>query len=130
MIEYFDAPDIRRRITEITELLRFDHVDLNRIYCVRSRGSDAKRTIARIHGLGKIWQEAMRMEPTYIIEVIHELFDYYPVEAQDRTLIHEMMHIPQGFRGGFRHHKDHVTRDNVDTWYRRLCTRRVEQGKE
>ena len=130
MIEYFDAPDIRRRITEITELLRFDHVDLKRIYCVRSRGSDAKRTIARIHGLGKIWQEAMRMEPTYIVEVIHELFDYYPVEAQDRTLIHEMMHIPQGFRGGFRHHKDHVTRDNVDTWYRRLCTRRVEQGKE
>ncbi|OGD54290.1 hypothetical protein A3K81_01575 [Candidatus Bathyarchaeota archaeon RBG_13_60_20] len=130
MIEYFDAPDIKRRITEITELLRFDHVDLNRIYCVRSRGSDAKRTIARIHGLGKIWQEAMRMEPTYIVEVIHELFDYYPVEAQDRTLIHEMMHIPQGFRGGFRHHKDHVTRDNVDTWYRRLCTRRVEQGKE
>ena len=130
MIEYYDAPDIKRRITEITELLRFDHVDLKRIYCVRSRGSDAKRTIARIHGLGKIWQEAMRMEPTYIVEVIHELFDYYPVEAQDRTLIHEMMHIPQGFRGGFRHHKDHVTRDNVDTWYRRLCTRRVEQGKE
>ena len=130
MIEYFDAPDIKRRITEMTELLRFDHVDLTRIYCVRSRGSDAKRTIARIHGLGKIWQEAMRMEPTYIVEVIHELFDYYPVEAQDRTLIHEMMHIPQGFRGGFRHHKDHVTRDNVDTWYRRLCTRRVEQGKE
>ena len=130
MIEDFDAPDIKRRITEITELLRFDHVDLNRIYCVRSRGSDAKRTIARIHGLGKIWQEAMRMEPTYIVEVIHELFDYYPVEAQDRTLIHEMMHIPQGFRGGVRDHKDHVTRDNVDTWYRRLCTRRVEQGKE
>jgi len=130
MIEYFDAPDIKRRVTEITELLRFDHVDLSKIYCVRSRGSEAKRTIARIHGLGKIWQEAMRMEPTYIIEVIHELFDYYPVEAQDRTLIHEMMHIPQGFRGGFRHHKDHVTRDNVDTWYRRLCVCRREQGKE
>ena len=64
MIEYFEAPDVKKRITEITELLRFDHVDLNRIYCVRSRGSEAKRTIARIHGLGKIWQEAMRMEPT------------------------------------------------------------------
>jgi len=130
MIEYYDAPDIKRRITEITELLRFDHVDLTKIYCVRSRGSEAKRTIARIHGLGKIWQEAMRMEPTYIIEVIHELFDYYPAESQDRTLIHELMHIPQGFKGGFRHHKDHVTRDNVDTWYKRFCTRRKEQGKE
>jgi len=130
MIEYYDAPDIKQRVTEITELLRFDHVDLSRIYCVRSRGSEAKRTIARIHGLGKIWQEAMRIEPSYVIEVIHELFDLYPVEAQDRTLIHELMHVPQGFRGGFRHHKDHVTRDNVDTWYRRLCACRREQGKE
>ena len=126
MIDYFEAPDIKNRVTEITELLRFDHVDLERIYCVRSRGSEAKRTIARIHGLGKIWQEAMRMEPTYIIEVIHELFDYYPIEAQDRTLIHELMHIPRGFKGGFRHHKDHVTRDNVDTWYRRYIQRRRE----
>ena len=128
MIEYFEAPDIKRRIMEITELLRFDHVDMARIYCVRSRGSDAKRTIARIHGLGKIWQDAMKLEPTYIIEVIHELFDYYPVEAQNKTLIHELMHIPQGFKGGFRHHKSHVTRDNVDTWYRRYLQRRREMG--
>lgn len=128
MIEYFDAPDIKKRIEEIIDTLRFDHVDPARVHCVRSRGSEAKNTIARIHGLGRIWQGALGMEPTYILEVIHEQFDYYPPEAQDRTLIHELMHIPQGFKGGFRHHKDHVTAVNVDTWYRRYRQRRRDLG--
>jgi predicted metallopeptidase len=128
VIEYFDAPDIKKRILEIIEVLRFDHVDPGRVHCVRSRGSQAKKTIARIHGLGRIWQEALRMEPTYILEILHEQFDYYPREAQDRTLIHELMHIPQGFRGGFRHHGDHVTAENVETWCRRYRQRRRELG--
>jgi len=128
VIEYFDAPDIKKRILEMIDVLRFDHVDPERVHCVRSRGSKAKNTIARIHGLGRIWQEALSMEPTYILEIIHEQFDYYPREAQDRTLIHELMHIPQGFRGGFRHHDDHVTVENVDTWHRRYLQRRRDLG--
>jgi predicted metallopeptidase len=59
------------------------------------------------------------MEPTYILEVIHELFDFASREIQDKTLIHEVLHIPHGFKGGFRHHKNYVTKDNVDTWYKR-----------
>ena len=128
MIQYYDAPDIQQRIATIIDILRFENVDTKNLYCVRSRGSESKRTIARIHGLGRIWQEALRMEPTYIIEVIHEQFDYYPPAAQDRTLIHELMHIPQTAKGGFRHHKDHVTRENVDTWYKRYVQRRKELG--
>jgi predicted metallopeptidase len=128
MIQYYEAPDIQQRIETIIDILRFDHVDTKHLHCVRSRGSESKRTIARIHGLGRIWQEALRMEPTYIIEVIHEQFDYYPPAAQDRTLIHELMHIPQTAKGGFRHHKDHVTRENVDTWYKRYVQRRREMG--
>lgn len=126
MIQYYDAPDIQRRIEEIIEILRFDHVEIKNLHCIRSRGSESKRTIARIHGLGRIWQEAMHMEPTYIIEVIHELFDFYPPAAQDRTLIHELMHIPQTAKGGFRHHKNHVTSENVDTWHKRYVQRRKE----
>ncbi len=68
------------------------------------------------------------MAPTYIIEVIHEQFDYYPPGAQDRTLIHELMHVPQTAKGGFRHHKDHVTHENVDTWYKRYVQKRKELG--
>ncbi|MFH1179972.1 MAG: putative metallopeptidase [Candidatus Bathyarchaeota archaeon] len=128
MIQYYDAPDIQRRIEEIIEILRFDHVEIKNLHCIRSRGSESKRTIARIHGLGRIWQEAMHMEPTYIIEVIHELFDFYPPAAQDRTLIHELMHIPQTAKGGFRHHKNHVTHENVDTWHKRYVQRRKELG--
>jgi predicted metallopeptidase len=128
MIQYYDAPDIRHRIEEIIDILRFDHVDLKNLRCIRSRGSDSKCTIARIHGLGRIWQEALQMEPTYVIEVIHEMFDYYPLASQDRTLIHELMHIPQTAKGGFRHHKDHVTHENVDTWYKRYVQRRKELG--
>jgi predicted metallopeptidase len=128
LIQYYDAPDIKERVNEIIELLLFDHVRSEQIYCVRSRGSKATRTLARIHGLSRIWQQAIGMEPTYIIEVIHEMFDFYPKQAQDRTLIHELMHIPHGFKGGFRHHKNHVTRENVDTWYRRYRQKRKDLG--
>lgn len=123
MIQYYDAPDIRKRIETIVDVLKFDHVDLKNIHCIRSRGSKAKRTIARIHGLGRIWQRSLNMEPTYVIEVIHELFDYYPPEAQDRTLIHELMHVPQTAKGGFRHHKNYVTSANVETWHKRYKQR-------
>ena len=128
MIEYFDAPDIKKRVAEVVDLLRFDHVDQDKLYCIRSRGSESKKTIARIHGLGRIWQEALRLRPTYILEVIHELFDYYPRQVQDRTLIHELMHIPHSFQGGFRHHKNHVSQDNVDIWYSRYLQIRKDRG--
>jgi predicted metallopeptidase len=128
MIQYYDAPDIRERIEIIVEVLKFDHLDLENIRFIRSRGSKAKRTIARVHGLGRIWQQSLGMKPTYVIEVIHEIFDYYPSDAQDRTLIHEIMHIPHTAKGGFRHHKNYVTSANVDTWHKRYMQRCKELG--
>lgn len=127
MIEYFDAPDIEQRVDEIIKLLRFDHVRPENIRCVRSRGSQAARTIARIHGLGRVWQRALGLEPTYIIEVIAERFDQLPAEGQDRTLVHELLHIPRGFKGGFRHHTGHVTEENVEVWYQRLMHQHREK---
>ena len=128
MIQYYDAPDIRERMETIVEVLKFDHLDLENIRFIRSRGSKAKRTIARVHGLGRIWQQSLGMKPTYVIEVIHEIFDYYPPDAQDRTLIHEIMHIPHTAKGGFRHHKNYVTSANVDTWHKRYMQRCKELG--
>lgn len=128
MIQYYDAPDIRERIETIVDVLKFDHLDLENIRFIRSRGSKAKRTIARVHGLGRIWQQSLGMKPTYVIEVIHEIFDYYPPDAQDRTLIHEIMHIPHTAKGGFRHHKNYVTSANVDTWHKRYMQRCKELG--
>lgn len=129
MIEYFPADDIKNRVDEIIDLLMFDHVRAGNVYCVRSRGSQSRRTIARIHGLGRIWQLAMKIDATYIVEVISEQFDPLSKEGQDRVLVHELLHIPHGFQGGFRHHKDYVTRENVDVWFKRLQEKRRELGR-
>jgi len=129
LIEYFPADDIKNRVDEIIDLLMFDHVRAGNVYCVRSRGSQSRRTIARIHGLGRIWQLAMKINATYIVEVISEQFDPLSKEGQDRVLVHELLHIPHGFQGGFRHHKDYVTRENVDVWFKRLQEKRRELGR-
>ena len=113
----------------IIDILRFDHVKPESIYTVRSRGSKARSTIARIHGLGRIWQMAMDLEPTYIIEVIAERYNYLTPEDRDRTIIHELMHIPQSFKGGFRHHKNFVTEKNVEVWYQRFKQKLKESGR-
>ena len=120
MIEYFNAPDIKRQIDTIIDLLNFDHIHPESIYCIRSRGSRARRVIARIHGLSRIWQEVMGLEPAYIIEIVAERFDYMTEEDQEKSLIHELLHIPHGFKGGFRPHRGYVNRETVETWYKRL----------
>jgi predicted metallopeptidase len=116
---------VKIRIEEIVSLLRFGHINLESLHCVRSRGSQAKRTIARIHGRGKIWQ-VIGLPPAYVIEIIAERFDRLTNEDQDKTLIHELLHIPHGFKGGFRHHRNYVNDETVETWYRRLCEKREE----
>jgi predicted metallopeptidase len=126
MIEYFPAPDVKRRILEIIEVLSFNHVDVDYVYCVRSRGSRASKTIARIHGLGRIWQDAIGIKPAYIVEVIAERFDRLTRNDQDKTLIHELLHIPHSFKGGFRHHKNYVNAETVETWYKRYRQKRGE----
>jgi len=100
------------------------------VFCVRSRGSKAKRTIARIHGLGKIWQGVLNQPPTYTIEVISEIFDKLTFEEKERVLIHELMHIPGGFGGGFRPHKGYVERKNVDSVYKKLQLARAAKKQK
>jgi len=70
----------------------------------------------------------MEIEATYIIEVISEQFDPLSRDGQDKVLVHELMHVPQSFHGGFRHHKNYVTRENVDVWFKRLQAKRKELG--
>jgi predicted metallopeptidase len=124
-IKYFEAPEIKEQVDQIAADLELYHVVPQFVFCVRSRGSRAKRTIARIHGLGKIWQGALNRPPSYIIEVVSEIFDKMPPEEKEKTLIHELLHIPGGFSGGFRPHKGYVDRKTVEVCYRRLCTLRA-----
>jgi predicted metallopeptidase len=98
------APDIAERITKIVQKLDMNHIDPSRLVCMRSRGSSS-RAIARIWSLPKIWQKALNVEAHYIIEAVSERFDELSRADQDRTLIHELMHIPKTFSGAVLSHK-------------------------
>jgi len=117
-IKYQLASDINERIFDIAKTLGMDHIKLSGIYTVRSFGTGSRGTIARCHAMGKIWQLALSINPVYIIEVIHERFDKLNLEDQDKVLIHELMHIPLSFGGGFKHH-DFVHERNVEKIYRK-----------
>jgi predicted metallopeptidase len=119
-IKYFPAPEIKKQVDEITSDLDFFHIVPQFVFCVRSKGSKAKRIIARIHGLSKIWQEVLNIPTAYTIEIISENYDRIPKEDKEKTLIHELLHIPGGFSGGFRPHKGYVERKTVELLYEKL----------
>jgi len=119
-IKYELAEDIMTRVYEIVKTLgeNTEHVRLSGVYAIRSRGSGSRGTIARCHALSKIWQLALGIKAVYLIEVISERFDKMSKEEQDKVIIHEIMHIPQSFGGGFVHH-NMVHRRSVEEMYRR-----------
>ncbi|HLC79098.1 MAG TPA: putative metallopeptidase [archaeon] len=97
----------------IATSLGYKWVNPERLTVVRSWGSKTRRTIARIHCIGKVMMLGMGHKKSfYVIELISEKFDKQPMRDQVETIIHELMHIPKTFGGGFRHH-DHVCSRNV-----------------
>jgi predicted metallopeptidase len=115
---YERAPDVSQLLSKIIDTLGFTHVPKNRMYCYRSYGSKATNTIARVHSLPKIWQQALSEPAYYAVEVLAEQYDQLPRDEKEKTLIHELLHIPRSFGGGFRHHKDWVTRRRVEELHR------------
>lgn len=113
-IIYSEAPDVKKMADEITEKLGFFHVVPQFVFCIRSKGSASRRTIARIHGLGKVWQETLNLPSAYVIEVISERFDKFTQEDKEKTIIHELLHIPATFAGGFRPHKGYIDDETVE----------------
>ena len=103
--EYEVAPDVQADLEEIVRLLpgEFAHVDTRRVVCYRSRGSTA-RIYARIWSLPSIFSHALGVEPHYVIEVV-ERFDRASRDERERTLIHELLHIPKTFSGALVPHK-------------------------
>lgn len=120
MIQYILAEDIDLRVREIIRKLNMTHIDQTRVICLRSKGSVSRRVIARCHGLPRIMQVALSQKPHYIIEILSERFDRLSREDQTKVLIHEILHIPHGFGGGFRAHKPYVTRAKVEKIYHEL----------
>jgi predicted metallopeptidase len=126
-IEYSDAPDVKRLANEITDSLDFFHVVPQFVFCVRSKGSASERTIARIHGFGRIWQETLNLPPSYVIEVISERYDRLTEEEKEKTIIHELLHVPRGFTGGFRPHRGYIDHEIVENLHRTFKKQRISR---
>ncbi len=118
MIKYHPAPEIKDKLQQMVLHLDFNHVNLQRLATFRSTGSSS-RAVARCYALSKIWQQTLNTKAHYIIEVISEKFDKLSEEEKEKVLIHELMHIPKSFGGGFRQH-DFVCKRNIEILHRKL----------
>ncbi len=118
MIIYQKAPDVETIAQKIISTLALTHIDGSRLHFYRSKGSKSRRVQARIHGMGRIWFDALAMQPHYIIEVISEEYDRLDQPEKEKVVIHELMHIPSKFSGGFVPHKGRINRKSVDKMYR------------
>ena len=100
VIKYYDAPDVQEIAEELIKELGWDHISLDNISFIRSRGSSSRYTMARCHALGKAMQIGMkRKKGFYLVEVISEKYDKLPEIDKIKTIIHELMHIPKSFGG-------------------------------
>ncbi len=117
MIEYIRAEDVCIAVKVLARLEEFKHIDPDKVYCLRSRGSKT-RAIARIYGLPRPWVEVLG-SPGYIIEVVSERFDSLSLERRIKVVIHELLHIPYTFSGALRPHGRLVNERRVNKLYRR-----------
>lgn len=129
-MKYAYSEEWTKRARELVSRLGLKHIQAERVSCIVSQGSGARRVIARIHTLGKAMQEGMRSEPFYTIELISENFGKQSEEEKTKTLIHELLHIPHSFGGGFRHHKHYVNAEIVEREWKKLQSAQSEIMKK
>ena len=125
-ITYELAEDIQLKVDEIARLL-FPHVRIDDVVCLRSHGSGSRVTIARCHALGRAMQLALGRKGFYVIEVISKRFDRLSEIDKTKTLIHELMHIPKSFGGGFIHHNI-VHERNVELMFQKYVNLKKKES--
>lgn len=102
-MKYEFAGDLQQKAEEIS-LSIFPYIPMDRVKCLRSYGTSSRGTIARCHGLNKVMQKVLGIKAVYVLEFLSERFDKMSQEEQLKVIIHELMHIPKTFGGGFIHH--------------------------
>lgn len=103
-LEWEDASDVKKELHKIIKTLEFSHIQKNRVYCYRTQGSKA-RAYARTWMMPKIFQQALGIEPAYVIEVLSKYYDNLSPDEKSKVLIHELLHIPKNFSGALLSHK-------------------------
>lgn len=122
-MKYKKACDLREKGLDIIEKLNLSHIDSNNVFFIRSYGSKTRRTIARCHAMNKVMQLALNRKAVYVIEMISEKFDKLDEEERIKTIIHELMHIPKSFGGGFKFH-NYVCNKEVDKMYKKYLEKK------
>ncbi|MCX8205784.1 MAG: putative metallopeptidase [Candidatus Micrarchaeota archaeon] len=104
-VRYEKAPDVDRIVQAVMARFagKLAHINQFRVLCVRSYGSQA-RAYARIWSMPQVWKTALEIDAFYVIEVLHEHFDKLPAEQKERTILHELLHIPKTFSGALLPH--------------------------
>jgi len=97
------APDVFKNVKLLKASLGLGWVNMKNVFCFRSYGTQT-RAVARIWGLGKIWQLALSLQPSYILEVISEKYDLLNQDEKNKILLHELSHIPKNFSGALVPH--------------------------
>lgn len=103
-LEWEDAKEIKKDIEEILSVLDMPHIQKERIFCFRTKGSTS-RSYARIWAFPKIFQRALLLKPAYVIEVLEKYYDRLNPDDQKKVLIHELLHIPKNFSGALLPHR-------------------------
>jgi predicted metallopeptidase len=119
-LKWEDAPDVHAMMREIAHSIGFHHVRPHRVFCFRSRGSKS-RALARIWSLPRIFQRALGIEAAYVLEVCHPRFDKLPPAEKEKTIIHELLHIPKNFSGAVVPHRGfgkHIDDKAVESLHR------------
>ncbi len=117
-IKYHEARHIEADARKINEKLGWNHIKIDDISFLRSAGSSSRRTIARCHALSVPLQLGLGRKAFYTIEVLSERFDKMSEEERIKVIIHELMHIPKAFGGGFIHH-DKVCERSINQLFQR-----------
>lgn len=127
-MKYEFAPDLQKTAEEISGFL-FPHIQIDKVKCLRSYGTSSRGTIARCHALGKLMQKALGLKAFYALEFLSERFDKMSSEDKIKIIIHELMHIPKSFGGGFKHH-DFVCEKNVSRYFKEYIYKKEQNEKQ
>lgn len=103
-MKWIEAKEVKEDLRHILATIALPHIQIENISCYRTTGSTSK-SYARIWAFPKIFQQALSIEPHYVIEVLSKYYDKLDADEQKKVLIHELLHIPKNFSGALVPHK-------------------------